>query len=313
MFPSEEHSPFIELDRHSWAELRESTPLTLTERDLQAIRSINESVSLREVEEIYLPMSRLINLHVSALQSLRQVTDTFLKQPPPQSPFIIGLGGSVAVGKSLTARILKLVLSRWPEHPRVEIVTTDGFLLPNAVLKSRDIMHRKGFPESYNIAQLLRFMREIKFGYPQVSAPVYSHLIYDIVPEAEQVVEGPDILILEGLNVLQRKQEFAQTGAFVSDYFDFSVYVDAAEEDIEEWYVQRFLLLRQSAFQDSSSYFHHYSSLSEEEAIEEARRIWRAINLVNLRENILPTRDRATVIIQKGEEHNVEKVLLRRR
>ena len=313
MINSDEQSPFIELDRRDWSNLRESTPLTLTESDLQAFRSINESVSLREVEEIYLPLSRLINLHVSALQSLRHIMDTFLKQPPPQSPFIIGLGGSVAVGKSLTARIMKALLSHWPEHPRVEIVTTDGFLLPNVTLRSRGLMHRKGFPESYNLASLLRFVREVKFGSPRVAAPTYSHLIYDIVPDAEQVIERPDILILEGLNVLQRKEKLAPTGAFVSDYFDFSVYVDATEENIEEWYVQRFLLLRESAFQDEHSYFHHYTSLTDGAADAEARRIWREINLVNLRENILPTRDRADVIIYKGLNHECEKVLLNRK
>ncbi|MEP6756831.1 MAG: type I pantothenate kinase [Chthonomonadales bacterium] len=313
MSSSPDQSAFIELDRHAWSALRESTPLTLTEADLMAIRSINESVSLREVTEIYLPLSRLINLHVSALQNLRHVTDTFLKQPPPQSPFIIGLGGSVAVGKSLTARIMKALLSHWPEHPKVEIVTTDGFLLPNAMLQERDLMNRKGFPESYNLGHLLRFVREVKFGSPRVTAPVYSHLIYDIVPDAEKVIERPDILILEGLNVLQRKSEYSPSGTFVSDYFDFSVYVDASEENIEEWYVHRFMLLRESAFRDENSYFHHYTELTDAQADAEARRIWREINLVNLRENILPTRERASVIIGKGALHDVDKVLLKRR
>jgi len=305
-------SPYINFTRQEWAELRNSTPLTLSEDDLQELRGLNEDVSLDEVVEIYLPLSRLLNLYVTESQELFRVTDTFLGKPVAKVPFIVGIAGSVAVGKSTTARILQALLSRWPDHPRVDLVTSDGFLYPNKVLEAKGIMHRKGFPESYDQRRLLSFLADLKSGRAEVTAPVYSHLIYDIVPNEAIEVAQPDILIFEGLNVLQRSDSLGGSRVQVSDFFDFSVYVDANEAELERWYVNRFLKLKETAFQNPDSYFHHFAELSEEEARETGKQIWHDINLPNLRDNIAPTKDRAWLILKKGRNHAVQQVALRK-
>jgi type I pantothenate kinase len=304
---------YAEFDRAAWARLRASTPLTLTEEDLLALRGVNEAISLEEVADVYLPVSRLLNLSVGATKELHRAMATFLAESV-DAPFVIGLAGSVAVGKSTIARILQRLLSRWPESPRVDLLTTDGFLLPNAVLESRNLLHRKGFPESYDRRALVRFVADVKAGVPEVRAPVYSHVAYDIVPGEQQVVRSPDVLILEGLNVLQTGPALPghEGQGFVSDYFDFSIYVDADEADVEHWYVERFLRLRETVFRDPSSYFRRYADLDRDEAVETARGIWRDINGRNLRENIAPTRGRARLILEKGPDHAVRRVLLRR-
>jgi type I pantothenate kinase len=306
-------SRFLTFDREAWARLRASTPLTLTEGDLDALRGLNERLSMDEVVQIYLPLSRLLNLHVRAVQSLYHASQTFLGNTEAKVPFIIGLAGSVAVGKSTTARVLQALLARWPSHPSVALVTTDGFLFPNAVLERRGLMQRKGFPESYDRAALVRFLADVKAGHPEVHAPVYSHQRYDIVPGAVQTVRRPDVVIVEGLNVLQAPPAgYAENQLFASDFFDYSIYVDADEHLIETWYVERFLRLRDTVFQDPQSYFHRYASLSEDEARATAADIWARINAVNLRENIAPTRFRAHLILHKGVDHHVERVYLRR-
>jgi type I pantothenate kinase len=302
-------SRFLEFSRAEWSRLRASTPLPLTEPHLRGLVSLNERMSLDEVADVYLPLSRLLNLYVGAVRGLRQATATFLGSPPARVPFIIGVAGSVAVGKSTASRVLRALLAHWPSHPLVDLMTTDGFLLPQPVLEARGLAHRKGFPESYDLRRLVRCLADLKSGAPEVLAPVYSHLAYDVVPDEHQVIRQPDIVIVEGINVLQTGRP---SPLFVSDFFDFSIYVDAHEADIEEWYVERFLALRATVFQNPSSYFHRYVSLSEAESVETARRIWRTINLVNLRENVLPTRERAQLILEKGRDHAVRRVRLRK-
>jgi type I pantothenate kinase len=312
---SEPLSPYVRFTREEWARLRASTPLTLTESDLEHLRGINERIDLDEVADVYLPLSRLLNLYVSASQGLHRVTDTFLGSPAAKVPYVIAVAGSVAVGKSTTARILQALLARWPDHPQVDLVTTDGFLFPNRVLEENGLMERKGFPESYDLRRLVRFLADVKSGTPEVSAPVYSHLTYDIVPGEEQVVRQPEIVILEGLSVLETRD--GQTGQrapslFVSDFFDFSIYVDAEEADIEQWYLERFMALRESAFQDERSFFRNLAAIDEDAAAEVARDVWRRINGRNLREHILPTRERADLVLEKSADHSVRAVRLRK-
>jgi type I pantothenate kinase len=304
-------SRYVRFSRDEWAKLRAATPLTLSEADLAALHGINERVSLDEVVDVYLPLSRLLNLRVAATQGLHAATGAFLGRSSPHPPYIIGLAGSVAVGKSTTARVLQALLARWPNHPRVDLVTTDGFLYPNAVLNARGLMQRKGFPESYDQRRLVQFVADLKAGVPEAAAPVYSHTRYDIVPGEFQIVREPDVVILEGLNVLQAGRAGETARMFVSDFFDFSIYVDAPEADIESWYVDRFLRLRETIFQDPASYFHHYASLTIDESRETARRIWTAINQVNLRQNIQPTRERAHLILEKGADHAITGVRMR--
>lgn len=283
--------------------------MTLAEPELARLRGINDRIDLDEVATVYLPLSRLLNLYISATQDLHKVTATFLGTIAPKVPYVIGVAGSVAVGKSTFARILQALLEQWPDHPKVDLITTDGFLFPNADLEARGIMNRKGFPESYDTRHLLTVLREIKSGRTRVEAPVYSHVVYDIVPDEKVVVRNPDIVIIEGLNVLQTSTNAPE---FVSDYFDFSIYVDAAEADIEEWYVARFLALRESVFQHPDSFFRFYAGLSDDEAVATARGIWREINGRNLRENIEPTRERASLVMHKTRDHRVDRVMLRR-
>jgi type I pantothenate kinase len=312
--PTVAFSPYIVYSRDDWAALRADTPMPLSEAELENLSGLTERVSTQEVVEIYLPLSRLLNLHVEALQELHGAATRFLRKGDAKMPFIIGLAGSVAVGKSTTGRVLQALLARWPSHPSVELVPTDGFLFPNAVLEERGLMTRKGFPESYDLTRLLNFLAEVKSGRERIEAPVYSHLVYDVLPDQAIVIERPDIVIVEGLNVLQ-PAKLPKDGAaipFVSDFFDFSIYIDAADGLIEDWYVERFLRLRQTAFRDPASYFHRFATLSEEEAQAIGLSLWRTINLVNLTENILPTRQRADLILRKGRDHAVETVSLRK-
>lgn len=302
--------------RADWAALRANTPLTLSESDLMALRGVNDQVSLQEVVDVYLPLSRLLNLHFRSAQVLSGVRDDFLGRQVGVRPYVIGIAGSVAVGKSTFARVLQALMAHWPDHPRVALVTTDGFLHPNRVLQARGLMTRKGFPQSYDRRRMIAFLAALKAGHPVVEAPVYSHQAYDILPDVVQRVEQPDVLIFEGLNVLQtwgaeRGAGAPRASVTVSDFFDFSIYVDASEEDIERWYQHRFLSLQQTAFQRADSYFHHFRDLSYDEAMKVASDIWREINLRNLRENIAPTRERANLVVRKDADHQVGEILLR--
>ncbi len=309
-----EYSPFVDLDRAAWSRLREQTPLPLTAAELEQVRGLGDFIDLDEVRDIYLPLSRLLNLRVAATARLHEATERFLGELPDRTPYVIGIAGSVAVGKSTTARLLRLLLARWPEHPRVELVTTDGFLLPNAELERRGIMHRKGFPESYDRRALLRFVAQVKSGAPEVRAPVYSHLIYDIVPGEELVVERPDILLVEGLHVLQpaRPRANGVTQLAVSDFFDVSISVDAHEDAVRQWYIDRFLRLRETAFRDPSSYFRRYADLDHDAAVARAAELWDTINGPNLSQNIRPTRGRAAVVLYKAADHSVQRIRLRK-
>jgi len=307
-------TPYLEFTRKQWAALRNSVPMTLTEEEIAQLKGINEDLSLEEVAEIYLPLSRLLNFYISSNLRRQAVLEQFLGTDGQKIPYIISIAGSVAVGKSTTARVLQALLSRWPEHRKVELITTDGFLHPNAVLKERGLMKKKGFPQSYDMHRLVNFVSALKSGASQVTAPVYSHLVYDVIPDGDKVVHQPDILILEGLNVLQSGMDYPHDPhhVFVSDFVDFSIYVDAPEELLQRWYINRFLKFRQGAFTDPDSYFHHYAQLSEEEAVQIATGLWKEINWLNLQENILPTRERASLIMTKGGNHAVDRVRLRK-
>jgi type I pantothenate kinase len=317
-------STFVELDRASCAGLAGDRagagdgggdePLPLTADELDTVRGLGDELDLDEVRAIYLPLSRLLNLHVRATALLHASTKTFLAAFPDRTPYVVGIAGSVAVGKSTIARLLRLLLARWPDHPDVALVTTDGFLLPNAELQRQGLLQHKGFPESYDRRALLRFVAAVKAGAPEVVAPVYSHLRYDIVPDAEVIVRSPDIVLVEGLNVLQpaRPRRDGSSGLAVSDFFDFSIYVDAEPADVRRWYVERFLRLRETAFQEPASYFHRYADLDHDEAVAEATRLWDTINGPNLEQNILPTRGRATLVLHKGPDHAVQRIRLRK-
>jgi type I pantothenate kinase len=305
---------YIPFTKEDWGRLRAATPLTLTELDLAELRGINERISLEEVTLVYLPLSRLLNLYVAATQRLRQTTDTFLGALPAPVSYVIAIAGSVAVGKSTAARVIQALLSRWPNHPRVDLVTTDGFLYPNSVLEAKGLMNRKGFPESYDLRALLKFMQDLKSGQPILEVPVYSHEAYDIVPDRKKLIQQPDIMIVEGLNLLQTTDGRGgpPPPTFVSDFFDFSIFIDTEESHVRQWYVDRFLTFQKTVFQSPSSYFHRYASLNHDDAVATALQIWESINAINLRQNILPTRERAQLILEKASDHSVTSVKLRK-
>jgi type I pantothenate kinase len=307
-------SPYITFTRESWKKLRNSTPLTLKASDLEEIKGLNEKISLDEVADIYLPLSRLLHLYYRASRELYAARREFLGIMHEKITFIIGIAGSVAVGKSTTARLLKTLISAWPEKPSVDLIPTDGYIFPNKILQERNIMNRKGFPESFNVKELISFLYDLKSGIPDLKVPIYSHLIYDIVPGEFITVNTPDILILEGLNVLQSRgmKQGSEPELFVSDFFDFSIYLDANESDIKEWFIERFKVLMKTAFQRRESYFHSYSDLDQDKAVETAGRIWDEINAVNLRENIAPTKYHAHLILEKQKDHSIGKVQMRR-
>ena len=312
--PKIAYTPYLNFTIDEWARLRADEPMTLNGEDIEHLRALNDPISLAEAEIVYLPLTRLLSFYVEAIQGIHHASTRFLGHNGAKVPFIIGVAGSVAVGKSTTARILRALLRRWPSSPKVDLITTDGFLYPNRVLEERGLMQRKGFPESYDRSAFVEFLAAIKSGKPKVSAPTYSHLVYDIVPNKRTTVESPDILIVEGLNILQ-PGELPRTGkpiAFASDFIDFSIYIDADEDLLEAWYVERFMKLRQTAFRDPQSFFKRFAELSELTAISTAKSIWQSINLLNLRENILPTRGRADLILNKGADHSIHEVALRK-
>lgn len=309
-----QYSPYLEFSREKWREFRKETPMTLTEADLAKLRGQIEAVSMLEVAEIYLPLSRLLNLYVAATQQLYQVTGKFLGHPEPKVPYIIGIAGSVAVGKSTTSRVLRELLARWPDHPRVELITTDGYLYPHETLVERDLLNRKGFPESYDLRRLVQFLSDLKSGKPQLKVPLYSHYHYDIMLEQFQIVDQPDIVIVEGLNVLQVGNGKAEQAArsFVSDFFDFTIYVDAETAVIKQWFMDRFRLFRKKAQSDPQAYFYRFAQMNEADAMDFANTVWEDINATNLVENILPFKERAKLILFKGIDHSVQQVFLRK-
>lgn len=311
----EQHSTaYLRFTREQWGHFRQDMPLTLNESDLQKLSGQNEMVSLSEVEKVYLPLSRLLSFYVTGVQTLHKATSRFLGRPEPKVPYIIGIAGSVAVGKSTTSRVLQALLSRWPDHPNVSLVTTDAFLYPNAELEERGLMSRKGFPESYDVESLLALLDGIKSGKHKLQAPVYSHHHYDIVPGEFVTIDQPDIVIVEGLNILQvgAKRPGAQPTRFVSDFFDFTIFVDAKIDAIKKWFMDRLLLFRDSAFKDKEAYFHYLSSMTQEEMVKFGERVWHEINELNLIENILPYRERARLILNKADDHSVKEILLRK-